>query len=156
MIVPLNVFATKPSLMIPKSKDLLKLVVSTMYGEDPEGIRDSQRAHQKNPTNTNLLPPIHLHRPNTRIRQRKHRNVTQHVCNSEPQRQPFLWRARMAMMGVRAARERLHEHEDETPQSNSDNENVVEQAEHVVMVEDAAVKEEDAEFDAAVCEFLDY
>ena len=60
------------------------------------------------------------------------------------------------MMGVRAARERLHKHEDETPQSYSDNENVVEQAERVVMVEDAAVEEEDAEFDAAVCEFLDY
>ena len=60
------------------------------------------------------------------------------------------------MMGIRAASERLHEHEDETPQSDGDNEDVVEEAEHVMMVEDAAVEEEDTEFDAAVCEFFDY
>ena len=84
MTVPLNVFATKPIRMIPNIKDLLKLEVSTVYGRDPEGIRDSQRAQQKNPTNANLLPPTELQRPDTRIRQRKYCNITQYIRNGEP------------------------------------------------------------------------
>ena len=58
-------------------------------------------------------------------------------------------------MGVGAASEGLHEHEDDTPKDNGDDENVVEDPERVAVVEDSAVKEEDAKFDAAVCEFFD-
>ena len=59
-------------------------------------------------------------------------------------------------MGVGAAGEGLHEHEDETPKGDCDDEDVVENPERFAVVEDSAVKEEDAEFDAAVCAFFDY
>ena len=59
-------------------------------------------------------------------------------------------------MGVGAAGEDLHEHENETPESDCDDEDVVEDPERSVVVEDSAVEEEDAEFDAAVCEFFNH
>ena len=62
----------------------------------------------------------------------------------------------MAVVGVGAAGEGLHEHEDEAPEDDCDDEDVVEDPERVTLVEDSAVKEEDAKFDAAVCEFFDH
>ena len=59
-------------------------------------------------------------------------------------------------MGVCAAGKKLHEHENETPNGNCNDEDVVEDPERSTVVEDSAVKEEDAEFDAAVCEFFDH
>ena len=53
-------------------------------------------------------------------------------------------------MGVGAAGEGLHEHENEAPNGDSADEDVVEDAERLALVEDSTVKEEDAEFDAAV------
>lgn len=60
------------------------------------------------------------------------------------------------MAGIGAAFKRLGEQEDETPERDGDDEDVVEVAEEFVVVEDAAVEEEDAELDAAVGEFFNY
>ena len=57
-------------------------------------------------------------------------------------------------MRVGAAGEGFHEHKDETPDGDGDDENVVDDPKFLAMVEDSAVEEEDAEFDAAVCELF--
>lgn len=62
----------------------------------------------------------------------------------------------MAVAGIRAAFKRLSEQENETPESDGDNENIVEVSKDFVMVEDTAVKEEDTKLDAAVCKFFNY
>ena len=59
-------------------------------------------------------------------------------------------------MGVGTAGEGLHEHENDTPEGDYDDKNVIEDPKRVAMVEDSAIKEEDAEFDATVCEFFDH
>lgn len=59
-------------------------------------------------------------------------------------------------MGVSAACEGLHKHEDKAPKSDDDDENIVEDAERFMVIEDSAVEEEDTELDAAVCEFFNY
>ena len=59
-------------------------------------------------------------------------------------------------MGVGAAGEGLQEHENDAPKDDCDDEDVVEDPEGLAVVEDSAVEEEDAEFDAAVCEFFDH
>ena len=115
---------------------------------------DSQGAHHENGSQPNFLPFCHLQCPDAGVRQRKHGDVTQYIRNGKPKHQPLCRRARVAVMGVGAASEHFHKHEDETPNGDCDDEDVVEDPECITMVEDTAVEEEDAEFDAAVCEFL--
>ncbi|KAF6228445.1 hypothetical protein HO133_008175 [Letharia lupina] len=55
----------------------------------------------------------------------------------------------MTVMGVSAACEGLHKHEDKAPKSDDDDENIVEDAERFMVIEDSAVEEEDTELDAA-------
>ena len=62
----------------------------------------------------------------------------------------------MAVAGIRTACKRIGEHENETPESDGDNENIVEVSKGFVVEEDAAVEEEDTKLDAAVCEFFNY
>ena len=58
-------------------------------------------------------------------------------------------------MGVGAAGEGFQEHENDTPEDYCDDEDVVEDAEGLAVVEDSAVEEKHAEFYAAVGEFFD-
>ena len=56
----------------------------------------------------------------------------------------------MAVGGIRPALKRLGKHENEAPESDGDNENIVEVSKGFVRVEDTAVEEEDTKLDAAV------
>ena len=60
------------------------------------------------------------------------------------------------MAGVRTACKSIGKHENETPESDGDNENVVEGSKGFVNVENTAVEEEDTKFDAAVCKLFNY
>ena len=62
----------------------------------------------------------------------------------------------MAVIGVIAARERLGKYEYKAPNSDNEDEDIVQGPKGFVLIKDSAIKEEDAEFDAAVSELLDY
>ena len=62
----------------------------------------------------------------------------------------------MAVIGVIAARERLHKHEYEAPNSDNEDESIVQGPKGLMLIKDSAIKEENTEFDAAVSELLDY
>ena len=62
----------------------------------------------------------------------------------------------MTVARIRAACKGISKHENKTPESDDDDQNIVELSEDLVMIEDTAVEEEDTKLDKAVCKLLNY
>lgn len=60
------------------------------------------------------------------------------------------------MIRVGAACEGFQKHENKAPESDADDEDIVESAKRFTLIEDPAIEEEDTEFDAAVSELLNH
>ena len=58
-------------------------------------------------------------------------------------------------MMITAFKNHLQQQKHETPERDKDDENIIRDSERFMSKKDTAIKEENAEFDTTVCEFLD-
>ena len=102
-----------------------------------------------------LLPRIHLQAADARIRQREDGHVPEHVGDAEPQQEPDARSAGQPVARVDAADRRADDEEDEPPERDEADEDVVSDAEGPLGDEESAVEEEHAQLEGCVGDFLD-
>ena len=123
----------------------------------PSPIRkdNSQSPKSKSPPNCPLLPFPHLQNPHTRPRHCQDHSIPHHLRNRKPHQHPLLRYTIHLRIVPRNTHGAFKGEEDEAPEDDEGDKGVVEFAEGDIGVENAAVEEEDGEFDGSVGYFLE-